>query len=109
MAPFPKGSMGRTKLKIWLLLLGWLWSQPALAQHPLEADLPSHDHHCLICALHLDGKLALTPTPPALPSLFVAYLPVIPVFPVVVKTPSRHYSIRAPPVFIVSTTDYFPY
>ncbi|MCO4206281.1 hypothetical protein M0N37_19810, partial [Aeromonas taiwanensis] len=57
--------MGRTKLKIWLLLLGWLWLQPALAQHPLEADLPGHSHACILCALHLDGKLALTPTLPA--------------------------------------------
>jgi hypothetical protein len=54
--------MGRTKLKIWLLLLGWLWMQPVLAQHPLEADLPGHNHACVLCALHLDGKLALTPT-----------------------------------------------
>lgn len=52
--------MGRTKLKIWLLLLGWLWLQPVLAQHPLEADLPGHNHACVLCALHLDGKLALT-------------------------------------------------
>jgi len=48
--------MGRSKLKIGLLLLGWLWIQPALAQHPLEADLPDHNHSCLLCALHLDGK-----------------------------------------------------
>ncbi len=33
-----------------------------LAQHPLEADLPGHNHACVLCALHLDGKLALTPT-----------------------------------------------
>lgn len=45
------------------MLFCWLWLQPALAQHPLEAELVSHSHHCLICALHLDGKLAITPTP----------------------------------------------
>lgn len=61
--------MGRTKLKIWLLLLGWLWLQPVLAQHPLEADLPGHNHACVLCALHLDGKLAIPASPlAAIPS-----------------------------------------
>ena len=89
--------MGRFKLKIWLLLLGWLWLQPALAQHPLEADLPDHGHHCLICALHLDGKLALTPTSPAPAPQFSTFPPVIPGFPLLGSPASPHYSIRAPP------------
>ncbi|MGY3871296.1 hypothetical protein ACW5W4_17485 [Aeromonas crassostreae] len=58
--------MGRVNTRVWILLFGWLWLQPALAQHPLEAELVSHSHHCLICALHLDGKLAITPTQPLL-------------------------------------------
>jgi hypothetical protein len=89
--------MGRFKLKIWLLLLGWLWLQPALAQHPLEASLPDHGHHCLICALHLDGKLALTPTPLAPAPQFSTFPPVIPGFPLLGNPASPHYSIRAPP------------
>ncbi|MGY3867333.1 hypothetical protein [Aeromonas bivalvium] len=55
--------MGRVNTRVWILLLGWLWLQPALAQHPLEAELAGHNHHCLVCALHLDGKLAIPPTP----------------------------------------------
>jgi hypothetical protein len=27
--------MGRSTLTIWVLLLGWLWMQPVLAQHSL--------------------------------------------------------------------------
>ena len=57
MAPFPQGSMGRSTLTIWVLLLGWLWMQPVLAQHPLEAALPDHGHACTLCVLHLDGKV----------------------------------------------------
>ncbi|WP_434665765.1 hypothetical protein [Aeromonas sp. NJAU223] len=89
--------MVRSKLKIWLLLLGWLWLQPVLAQHPLEADLPGHDHHCLVCALHLDGKLALTPTlvPPAAP--FIAYPSLTTAFTPIDHLGVPHYSIRAPP------------
>ncbi|EOD55680.1 hypothetical protein [Aeromonas molluscorum] len=61
--------MGRVTVRVWILLLGWLWLQPALAQHQLEAELPSHSHHCLICALHLDGKLAIPASPlAAIPS-----------------------------------------
>ncbi|CAJ1900993.1 hypothetical protein [Aeromonas jandaei] len=56
--------MGRIKLKIWILLLGWLLLHPLLARHQLDSALPGHDnHHCLVCALHLDGKQAITPTP----------------------------------------------
>nr|WP_084218161.1 hypothetical protein [Aeromonas rivuli] len=58
--------MGRVTIRVWILLFSWLWLQPALAQHPLEADLPNHSHHCLICALHLDGKLAIPASPLAL-------------------------------------------
>ncbi|MGY3904380.1 hypothetical protein ACW5XF_18210 [Aeromonas lusitana] len=90
--------MGRTKLKIWLLLLGWLWLQPALAQHPLEADLPGHSHHCLICALHLDGKLALTPGALAPVQPFVAHQPIASEITRVSSLYSPHYSIRAPPL-----------
>lgn len=97
MAPFPQGLMVRSKLKIGLLLLGWLWLQPALAQHPLEADLPGHSHHCLICALHLDGKLALTPGALAPAQPFVAYQPLSTEITRVSRLYSPHYSIRAPP------------
>lgn len=95
--------MGRTKLKIWLLLLGWLWLQPALAQHPLEADLPDHSHHCLICALHLDGKLALTPNPLAPAHPFVAFQPLSTEITRVSNLENPHYSIRAPPLLSRST------
>lgn len=97
MAPFPKGSMGRTKLKIWLLLLGWLWLQPALAQHPLKADLPDHSHHCLICALHLDGKLALPPTSTPLAPSVTADQVLVTQVSCVWHLANAHYSIRAPP------------
>ena len=89
--------MGRSKLKIGLLLLGWLWMQPALAQHPLEADLPDHSHACTLCALHLDGKLALTPTPlvPTQPSVIDLFIGTN--LPTVTTTTSGHSRIRAPP------------
>ncbi|MGS3182160.1 hypothetical protein ACB288_00175 [Aeromonas taiwanensis] len=90
--------MGRTKLKIWLLLLGWLWLQPALAQHPLEADLPGHSHACILCALHLDGKLALTPTLPAPLLQTTAGLLVDAHLPAMATTPSTRCRIRAPPL-----------
>ena len=97
MAPFPQGSMGRSTFTIWVLLLGWLWLQPALAQHPLEADLPDHSHACPACVLHLDGKLALTSTPfvpSASPFIVLAVGLSLP------TVPSRilgHSRIRAPP------------
>ncbi|MGE6209689.1 hypothetical protein [Aeromonas media] len=89
--------MGRTTLTIWILLLGWLWMQPALAQHPLEADLPEHNHACTLCALHLDGKLALTPTPlvPTQPSVIELFIGTT--LPTVTTTTSGHSRIRAPP------------
>lgn len=97
MAPFPQGLMVSAKLKIGLLLLSWLWLQPVLAQHPLEADLPDHSHHCLVCALHLDGKLALTPCPLVPAPAFVAYPPLSSGIPPVSSLYNPHYSIRAPP------------
>ncbi|HEH9406314.1 TPA: hypothetical protein SIA26_003873 [Aeromonas bestiarum] len=91
--------MGRFKLKIWLLLLGWLWLQPALAQHPLEADLPGHSHTCVLCALHLDGKLALTPNLPIpVPHVVIGKLADI-ALPTTDSTPSGQCRIRAPPHF----------
>ncbi|WP_426009026.1 hypothetical protein [Aeromonas salmonicida] len=101
--------MGRSKLKIGLLLLGWLWIQPALAQHPLEADLPDHNHSCLLCALHLDGKLALTPTPPVPQPLFVAgHLAPI-TFPTPQHRTTGHYRIRAPPPLIAFPSEHSSY
>ncbi len=89
--------MGRSTLTIWVLLLGWLWMQPALAQHPLEADLPDHSHACTLCALHLDGKLALTPTPfVPTPSSAIALFVGAPL-PNVTPTTEGHSRIRAPP------------
>ncbi|ENC6659204.1 hypothetical protein ABKY47_003713 [Aeromonas hydrophila] len=89
--------MGRTKLKIWLLLLGWLWLQPVLAQHPLEADLPGHNHACVLCALHLDGKLALIPTLVIPSSQVVIGTLVNAALPKPHATPSGQCRIRAPP------------
>jgi len=99
MAPFPKGSMGRRiKLNIWILLLGWLWLQPALARHQLESALPDHDAHpCLVCALHLDGKQAIIPTLCCFPTA-AAVLPVVTSTPLSADTATHHtYIIRAPP------------
>lgn len=89
--------MGRVTIRVWILLFGWLWLQPALAQHPLEADLPNHSHHCLICALHLDGKLAIpssqSPASPSLPCIDLNPSPLIsPSLPLASTQP-----IRGPP------------
>ncbi|MGL4251656.1 MAG: hypothetical protein ACRCR1_13685 [Aeromonas sp.] len=90
--------MGRIKLNIWILLLGWLWLQPALARHQLESAHPDHgDHSCLICALHLDGKQAITPTPYFL-SAQAAVVPVVATMQDAADTAAPHsYAIRAPP------------
>ncbi len=97
MAPFPQGSMGRSTLTIWVLLLGWLWMQPVLAQHPIEAALPDHGHACTLCVLHLDGKLALTPTPvlPPLSSGIDRYIGTPQ--PRAATGTTGHRRIRAPP------------
>ncbi|WP_421240388.1 hypothetical protein [Aeromonas enteropelogenes] len=89
--------MGRFKQIIWVLLLGWLWLQPALAQHPLDASLPEHDHHCLICALHLDGNQAIPPSIQLLPPTATWWQPVdiIPAEPP--RLVAHAYAIRAPP------------
>ncbi|MGL6150465.1 MAG: hypothetical protein ACRC1N_04585 [Aeromonas sobria] len=90
--------MGRIKLKIWILLLGWLWLQPALARHQLESALPGHDdHHCLVCALHLDGKQVITVTPYCFPSA-TAVLHVVASMQLSANSAALHsYAIRAPP------------
>ena len=90
--------MGRIKLKIWILLLGWLWLQPALARHQLESALPDHDdHHCLVCALHLDGKQVITATPYCFPGS-TSVLPVVATMQRSADTATLHsYAIRAPP------------
>ncbi|WP_033137817.1 DUF2607 family protein [Aeromonas finlandensis] len=91
--------MGRIKLKIWIVLLGWLWLQPLLAQHQLESALPGHDdHHCLVCALHLDGKQALAPAP----HCYADKTTDTPVVATMQRsadvTPPHNYAIRAPPL-----------
>ncbi|WED77476.1 hypothetical protein [Aeromonas allosaccharophila] len=90
--------MGHIKLKIWILLLGWLLLQPALAWHQFESALPDHDdHHCLVCALHLDGKQAIPPTPYSFPSKTAA-LPIVASMQQSADTAAIHtYAIRAPP------------
>ncbi|MCF3096226.1 hypothetical protein EHZ86_02560 [Aeromonas australiensis] len=90
--------MGRTKLNIWILLLSWLWLQPALARHQLESALPDHDgHQCLVCALHLDGKQVITATPYCFPSS-TSVLPTVATMPRSADTTTLHtYTIRAPP------------
>ena len=90
--------MGRIKLNIWIVLLGWLWLQPALARHQLESALPAHDdHHCLVCALHLDGKQAITPSPYTFPAAATA-LPIAASMLRSADTATRYtYAIRAPP------------
>ena len=90
--------MGRIKLTIWLLLLGGLWLQPALARHQLESALPGHDHHhCLVCVLHLDGKQALPAS--AVPLTITAVNEFIPACRVCAADPVPYYAyaIRAPP------------
>ncbi|WP_429021596.1 hypothetical protein [Aeromonas allosaccharophila] len=90
--------MSRIKLKIWILLLGWLWLQPLLAQHQLESALPGHDdHHCQVCALHLDGKQVITATPYCFPGSTSA-LPAVVTMQRSADTATLHsYAIRAPP------------
>ncbi|PJG58345.1 hypothetical protein [Aeromonas cavernicola] len=89
--------MGRIKFTIWIVLLGWLWLQPALAQHPLEAGVADHDHHCLMCALHLDGNQALPPSV-ALPFVPAAVHQACHVWPAAIPSQLiRTYPIRAPP------------
>ena len=91
--------MGRIKLKIWILLLGWLLLQPLLARHQLDSALPGHDnHHCLVCALHLDGKQAITPTPYCYADK-TADTPVVALMQQQADTiPPHSYAIRAPPL-----------
>ena len=56
--------MGRSTLTIWVLLLGWLWMQPALAQHPRRQVLGQyaladqrrpHDQRGMAEAPRVDG------------------------------------------------------
>ncbi|MFB2862388.1 hypothetical protein [Aeromonas sp. MdU4] len=90
--------MSRIKLKIWIVLLGWLWLQPLLAQHQLESALPGHDdHHCQVCALHLDGKQALSPAPYCYADKTVD-TPLVATMQLSANSAALHsYAIRAPP------------